>query len=286
MNFASYANAIPFNAAVVDIAAATALTGGMQVERMLTRPGKVTLEASDDHRIKIHTGTPVTGTCHSGRFMYEHGDIDLLPAGTSDDWLEDVASTSVMLRFPPALMARAAEHAGLDGSRTSIAPRHHFRDAQIQHIGWAVDADREAGHPSGRVYTESLSIALVAHLLARHRIAPVVPPSRGLSKQQLQRVTEYIDAHLDDDLSLFQLAQVAGISASHLKTLFKRSLGMPVHAYVVRQRVNRAVELLRQGDLPASRVALEAGFSHQSHMLRCMRRVLGRGAGLSRVGAT
>jgi AraC family transcriptional regulator len=107
-----------------------------------------------------------------------------------------------------------------------------------------------------------------------------------LSKQQLQRVTEYIDAHLDDDLSLFQLAQVAGISASHLKTLFKRSLGMPVHAYVVRQRVNRAVELLRQGDLPASRVALEAGFSHQSHMLRCMRRVLGRGAGLSRVGAT
>ncbi|WP_368565695.1 helix-turn-helix domain-containing protein [Pseudoxanthomonas sp. UTMC 1351] len=278
MNLATLSNAMPFNAAVMDIAAATALTGGMQVERMVTRPGPVTLEPAADHRIKIHTGAPVTGTCHSGRFMYQHGDIDLLPTGSSDDWVEDVASTSVILRFPPALMTRAAEHIGLDGSRASITPRHNFRDAQIQHIGWALDADHEAGHPSGRVYTESLSIALIAHLLARHRTAPATPPARGLSKQQLQRVTEYIDTHLDDDLSLFQLAQVAGISASHLKTLFKRSIGMPVHAYVVRQRVNRAVELLRRGDLPASHVALEAGFSHQSHMLRCMRRVLGRPA--------
>jgi AraC family transcriptional regulator len=276
MNLA-HSNAIPFNTAVMDIAAATALTGGMRIERMVTRPGPVTLEPLADHRIKIHTGTPVTGSCRSGRFMYRHGDIDLLPAGSTDDWVEDVASTSVMLRFPPALICNAAERMGLDGSRTNITPRHHFRDAQIQHIGWALDADREAGHPSGRIYTESLSIALIAHLLARHRTAPATLPARGLSKPQLLRVTEYIDAHLDGDLSLFQLAQVAGISASHLKTLFKRSIGMPVHAYVVRQRVDRAVALLRQGDLPASRVALEVGFSHQSHMLRCMRRVLGPG---------
>jgi AraC family transcriptional regulator len=275
MNFATYFRASPFNAAVADIASATALAGGMQVERMVTRPGPVTLEPIADHRIKIHTGTPVTGTCHADRFMYRHGDIDLLPAGIADSWVEDVASTSVILRFSPALMTHAADHIGLDGSRASITPRHNFRDTQIQHIGWALDADREAGHPSGRVYAESLSIALIAHLLARHRTAPAAAPSRGLSKQQLRRVSEYIDAHLDGDLSLFQLAQVAGISASHLKTLFKRSTGMPVHAYVVRRRVDRAVALLRRGDLPASRIALEAGFSHQSHMLRCIRRVLG-----------
>ena len=107
MNFARYANAMSFNTAVVDVAAATALTGGMQVERMVTQPGKVTLEPVADHRIKIHTGTPVTGTCHIDRFMYQHGDIDLLPAGITDSWVEDVASTSVILRFPPALMAHA-----------------------------------------------------------------------------------------------------------------------------------------------------------------------------------
>jgi AraC family transcriptional regulator len=55
---------------------------------------------------------------------------------------------------------------------------------------------------------------------------------------------------------------VAEVSASHLKTLFRRSTGLPVHEYRV------------HGELPASQVALEAGFAHQSHMARCMRRVL------------
>jgi AraC family transcriptional regulator len=88
-------------------------------------------------------------------------------------------------------------------------------------------------------------------------------------------VTEYIEEHLDQDLSLAQLAGVAGVSSSHLKTLFKRSTGLPVHEYVMQRRVECAKALLLRGELPASQVALEAGFAHQSHMARWMRRVLG-----------
>jgi AraC family transcriptional regulator len=88
-------------------------------------------------------------------------------------------------------------------------------------------------------------------------------------------VVEHIDAHVAADLSLARLAEVAGISASHLKTVFKRSTGVPVHQFVVQRRVERAVSLLRGGEMPASEVALEAGFAHQSHMARCMRRLLG-----------
>jgi AraC family transcriptional regulator len=65
------------------------------------------------------------------------------------------------------------------------------------------------------------------------------------------------------------------VSASHFKTLFKRSTGLPVHEYVIQRRVERAKALLLRGELPASQVALEAGFAHQSHMARSMRRVLG-----------
>ena len=66
-----------------------------------------------------------------------------------------------------------------------------------------------------------------------------------------------------------------GTSASHLKTLFKRSMGISVHAYVVQRRVTRARQLLLKGDLPSSQVALESGFADQSHMARCFRRLLG-----------
>jgi AraC family transcriptional regulator len=136
-----------------------------------------------------------------------------------------------------------------------------------------VPASRSAGHPNGQLYVESLGTALAVLLLGSY--AAPRPPWPGLSRRQLCRVTEYIEAHLDQDLSLARLASVAAISTSHLKTLFKRSTGVTVHRYVVQRRVARAKTLLARGDRAVSDVALEAGFAHQSHMMQWMRRLLG-----------
>jgi AraC family transcriptional regulator len=65
------------------------------------------------------------------------------------------------------------------------------------------------------------------------------------------------------------------VSASHLRVLFKRTVGIPIHEYVIQRRVERARVLLVESELPASQIALEAGFAHQSHMARCMRKLLG-----------
>lgn len=256
----------------------TRLPADIQVDRHVTRPGPVVLKATAEHRIKVHTGRPVTGNCGVSRFRYAHGDIDLLPAGSADAWEEDEASTSVVLHFAPGLFARIAEELGLDGAQVGLQTRHQVRDARIAHLAWALEEDRRAGQPSGRLYTDSLSTALLAHLAMQHRIAR--PAHRGLAKSRLQRVTDYIEAHLDEALSLARLSEVAGLSASHLKTQFKRATGLPVHAYVIRRRVERARELLAKGELPASQVALEAGFAHQSHMTRSLRRVLGEASAL------
>jgi AraC family transcriptional regulator len=245
---------------------------GLRVDLHANRRGVVSLAATTDHLIRIQAD-PASGICEGKRFAYARGDVDLLPAGSAAQWEEDGDSMSVILRFPPSLLQRTTEELGLDGARAGLAPHHQLRDPQIEHIAWALHADHEAGYPVGPIYAEGLGLALAAHLVARHRVTQ--PPVHGLSKSQLRRVTEYVEAHLDEDLSLARLAQVAGFSASHLKALFKRSVGLPVHAYVVTRRVERARTLLLQRELPASQVALEAGFAHQSHMVRCMRRVLG-----------
>jgi AraC family transcriptional regulator len=246
---------------------------GLRVDVRTTLPGTVELDAASDHLLKIHAGAPVQGGCRSHRFVYRRGDVDLFPAGASDVWEEEQANTSLILRLAPSLLRRAAEDIGLDPDRAGLAPRHQFRDPQIEHIAWALDAERRAGHPSGLLYTESLGLALAVHLLGRYPARDRSQP--GLSPRQLRRVTEYIEEHLDRDLSLARLAGVVGVSASHLKTVFRRSTGLPVHEYVVQRRVERAKALLLRGELPASQVALEAGFAHQSHMARWMRRVLG-----------
>jgi len=246
---------------------------GLRVDLRTTAPGVIELEALPDHQLKIHAGAPVRGSCRSHRFLYRRGDVDILPAGLTDVWEEYEANTSLVLQVSPSLLRRAAEDIGLDPNRAGLEPRHQFRDPQIEHIAWALDAERRTGYRNGLLYTESLGLALAIHLLARYK-APLSLP-RGLSPSRLRRVTAFIEEHLDEELSLARLADVANISASHLKTLFKRSMGLPVHEYVIQRRVERAKTLLSHGDLPASQVALEAGFAHQSHMARSMRRVLG-----------
>jgi AraC family transcriptional regulator len=89
------------------------------------------------------------------------------------------------------------------------------------------------------------------------------------------RLVEFVESHLDQSLTLTELAALAGLSVPHFKVLFRETFGMPVHQYVVQRRVERARALLLQGALSASQVALETGFAHQSHMAHWMNRLLG-----------
>ena len=71
------------------------------------------------------------------------------------------------------------------------------------------------------------------------------------------------------------MAALVRSARSYLKALFRQAMGVPVHQYVVRRRVERAFSLLRTGALPTSQVALACGFAHHSHLARHMRRILG-----------
>jgi AraC family transcriptional regulator len=88
-------------------------------------------------------------------------------------------------------------------------------------------------------------------------------------------VTDYIYAHLDQDLSLSELAAIAQMSPHYFSQLFKRSIGITPHQYVIRVRVERAKELLTQGNLSIAEVAKTVGFVDQSHLHRHCKRLLG-----------
>jgi AraC family transcriptional regulator len=141
------------------------------------------------------------------------------------------------------------------------------------HVAWALEAEQRLGFPAGRAFADGLVLALAYHMLGSY--AAEGGSKHGLSERELRRLYDYVEAHLDRDLSLVRLARVAGLSASHLTAMFKRATGLAVHEYVMRRRVERAKLLLVQGRLTPSEIALESGFSHQSHMARWTRRVLG-----------
>jgi AraC-like DNA-binding protein len=97
----------------------------------------------------------------------------------------------------------------------------------------------------------------------------------GVSPRALQRVREFIEEHLDDNISIQTLAKVAGLSKYYFARAFKQSQGITPHDYVVRCRVRRVQELLASTDLPLSEIAVAVGFADQSHCARRFREHVG-----------
>jgi AraC family transcriptional regulator len=209
--------------------------------------------------------------------MAVHGDIDIIPSGTAARWELKEKDSALVMSLSPELLNVTAEEFGLDPSHMEIRNRFQVRDPQLENIGWVLKAEMESGYPSGKLYLESLATAVAARLVGCHSTRSVDQGIRtgGLSDRKLRQVLSYIESNLGREMSLGDIAGVAGLSVSHFKGLFRQSVGVPVHQYVIRRRIERAANLLRENKLSISQIALETGFAHQSHLAHHMRRLLG-----------
>jgi AraC family transcriptional regulator len=232
-----------------------------------------------DHRLSIHVGTPVASVRWQGReklrYIRTAGGINIVPAGAQSRWHIESPMTQLLVRVPHASFSLAARDLGLDASRVLLDQHYQVHDARIAHIGQALQLELTEGNPNGRLFLDSLNVALCVRLIHEFsRRAPIAAPRRFvLGPLQLMRIVEYIDEHLTHPLTLQELSQVAGTSVSYFKVAFKRTFGTPVHRYVIERRVERAAQLLAKGE-PISAVAADVGFSHASHMARWMQRLL------------
>jgi AraC family transcriptional regulator len=250
---------------------------GFGAELVSVSAGLHRLPAFSHHRVGVHVGAPVTARClcDARRLsrIQAHGDADVIPAGLEGQWTDDAACTIFSVWFAEEFARRTVEQLALKSSDAQLRPRFQMRDPRFQHLAWALHAELEADDASDPLYAESLCTAMVVRLIGG------LPESgkrrRVLAPRTAARVIEFIDGHLDQRLTLDDLAAQAQLSVPHFKVLFRETLGMPVHQYVVRRRVERAKALLLEGRFSASQIALDTGFAHQSHMAHWIGRLLG-----------
>jgi AraC family transcriptional regulator len=96
-----------------------------------------------------------------------------------------------------------------------------------------------------------------------------------IAKATLRRIQEHVDARLGQEITLAELARVAGMGQDSFARRFRATTGLAPYAYVIEQRMRRAEELLAEGDLDLARVACALGFSSQSHFTTTFRRQRG-----------
>ncbi|MBB3591006.1 AraC family transcriptional regulator [Rhizobium sp. BK529] len=259
---------------------------GLAAEFLHIPRGLSRVPGGDMHRLGIHFGPPVNADCRCGgrrmRRVQKPGDIDVIPAGLDGSWEDDADCRILRVGLDPGRLAQVAGELGRDAGQIELQPRFQLRDAGIEAICRAIKADLEADIPSDPLYIDLLANALAIRLIETASGASRMPETRNtqkLSARQLRVLTEFIETNLDRKLHLADLAIVAGLSVTRLKSLFRNSTGVPVHQYVMRRRVEYARALMTTTDMAASEIALAAGFAHQSHMATTMRRLTGQTPG-------
>ena len=215
------------------------------------------------------------------------GDAAVVPAGVASQWRwgqgEKDWADSLHLYLAPALIRDAAKGVGVDPDRAELIGGFVSREPQIERIVLSFLPELEVEDPLGSgLFAEALARALAVHLLREHstlgwrgRRVSSRKLEGGLSKRALKLATDYVGDNLAGSLTLSEISRAANISPYHFSRLFKESTGRSPHQYVIRERVERAKELLRSTGLPLHEVAALAGFADQSHMGRHLKRLLG-----------
>jgi len=108
-------------------------------------------------------------------------------------------------------------------------------------------------------------------LFGRYGSSPLKRASTGKEHHKVAIAKDYIAAHFAEDISIEQLAGLAGLSRYHFIRAFRRRCGFPPHAYMNQLRLSAAKEHLRAGKSP-TQTAGEVGFYDQSHFTRLFKR--------------
>jgi AraC family transcriptional regulator len=125
------------------------------------------------------------------------------------------------------------------------------------------------------LFGDSLVTAMIGRLTQRNPLKRSPDRRLGLTKSQLSRVTEFMRDNVDQPIRLSALAKLAGLSASQFGRAFKVSTGTTPHEWFLDTRIERAKALLADPRRALVDIALETGFSEQSHFSRAFRTVTG-----------
>jgi AraC family transcriptional regulator len=201
---------------------------------------------------------------------------ELIPAGCPHRVVWDREITWTALFWNPVFIEQITSET-VKGSQVELIPKHNTEDLILSQLGRLLKLELEAGYPSGRLYRESIAIAFATRLMSHHAACTLRVQSvdAGLSAAKLQIIISYIQEYLNQEIRLHNLAQLVDLSEYYLCRLFKQSMGLPLHQYVIQQRLERAKQLLKRKDLSIAYIAQECGFNSHSHLGQHFKRTFG-----------
>lgn len=172
------------------------------------------------------------------------------------------------------LLVLAGPDSGLpvDGDFGRLHRMMH-RDAEVVRLLHSLWIEGAQGSLHGALGADGIVLQLAASLL-QLRDRRETKNRSGLALSKLRRAVDYLEANLDRDVSLAELAAEVGLSPGHFCTVFKEKIGVTPHRYLLQRRIERAKSLILSG-VPIAEVAIACGFASQQHLTTVFRQMVG-----------
>ncbi|WP_337885527.1 AraC family transcriptional regulator [Fischerella thermalis] len=238
-----------------------------------------------EHRLTMHAISTTLCSTPSERWLDGYrqteyqtvGTIAIIPAGILHRCLWEENVQFMFVAIEPTLLFSLGAEVDAPEDIELIPQFATKRDPLIQGILLSLQEEVNSNIQANNLYVEQLTTTLVIHLLRKYCVKqPVIATnSDGLPKHKLRKTLEYIHTHLNQDIKLADLAGSVGMSQYYFVRLFKQSMGIAPYQYVIQQRVEKSKQLLKQGKVTITDIALQCGFANQSHFTKHFRQITG-----------
>jgi AraC family transcriptional regulator len=203
-------------------------------------------------------------------FRYVAGEM-ILPHRHEGKWVGLMNAPYLQLSISDAALMAASD------GEVDLPIYRKFADSRLRALVTAVHVEMVAGFPSGRLFLDSVEQAIAVALINGHAVGrrPVQIHRGGLGSSRLRKIKELVDANIDADLSLDEMAQSLELSTAHFVRMFRKSTGETPHQFLLRQRIERAKAMLRAAEARVLDVAVACGFKTQQHFAQVFRDICG-----------
>lgn len=199
-----------------------------------------------------------------------------IPAGVDSIWEFPADHGSFLLYFPENYLASM-----LDGNASSeIRPILGERNERLTHLAGLLEAEMTSPGFGSHLMLDGL-VRAIAMVLAQTDGDEAARTAERIhmTPAKLRRVVDFIEANLENDIGLSEIAGAAELSAFHFSRVFKLTTGETPYHYLRSRRIERARKMLLHGDVPLAELSLACGFANQSHFTAAFTREIGMSPG-------
>lgn len=239
------------------------------------------LKPMSDHVVMTYYGAAQEVLWREGpnrRSARSHaGAIAVIPAGHQSR-CNVAGPIEVSHVYLPDARLRAAADAMYDGKPFELINRMVFDDPAAARILGLLSDEAAAGDDSSRLFHEQAIDLLCTQLLRGHSSLGSLKasePPRGLADWQVRKVTSYMQDHLDEAISIQELADLVRLSRFHFSTAFRKATRQSPYGWLTELRLNRARQLLEQPERAVTEIALDVGFQTPSAFAAAFRKKTG-----------